>query len=311
MKQIIAAVFCALLAVSVGAQITPERKEELKGQFAHPVSMDEADFYHDAGDGYEIAANPKISADGKRYYFLGYIELPHKSGTSFIARVKHGKGLDAQTIRAFEDIKRRTGSGLEPYFEVQIPKPLLQAYQANARMNMPIGIIGRYTGNTEIIMTTNKRVVIPVVEALALDFNGVYSSIPLPKPKPAPRPVQKQESQTVKVNEDDEVPDDSEPKLGQGPAFQCSKASKHVELMICADKELSRLDLWLYKVYTRARMEHPRSHDGDTGKSSFPLGDDQTRWRTKVRDACIDADCVMTAYQRRVIEIKRKFPYGS
>ncbi len=118
-----------------------------------------------------------------------------------------------------------------------------------------------------------------------------------------------QEAQTVTVTEGDKMPDDNKPELGEGPAYKCSKASKRVEFMICEDKELSRLDLWLYKVYTRARMEHPRSHDGDTGKSSFPLGDDQTKWRIKVRDACKDVACLKAAYENRAIEIKQKFPY--
>ena len=118
-----------------------------------------------------------------------------------------------------------------------------------------------------------------------------------------------QDNQTVTVTEGEKMPDDNKPELGEGPAYKCSKASKRVEFMICEDKELSRLDLWLYKVYTRARMEHPRSHDGDTGKSSFPLGDDQTKWRLKVRDACKDVACVKTAYERRVVELKTKFPY--
>lgn len=93
------------------------------------------------------------------------------------------------------------------------------------------------------------------------------------------------------------------------PAFDCQDASNRVERLICSNHELARLDVELSEIFNLAKGEHPRSINGETGKTSFPLGADQTRWRTKVRDACKDVACVKTAYERRAIEIKTKFPY--
>ena len=105
------------------------------------------------------------------------------------------------------------------------------------------------------------------------------------------------------------IPDRSQAPAAVQPSFDCSKASTRVERLICSDEDLARLDVELLEIYNLAKDEHPRMHDGDTGKSSFPLGADQTRWRTKVRDACKDVACLKTAYERRAIEIKTKFPY--
>lgn len=305
MKNITAAIVLAWFALSGVAQTTAERKEDLKGMFAHPTSMEEANIYHASEDGYAIASSPKITPDGKNYYMLGHVELADKSGEWFIARIKHKASADPRMDRAMREMRQLTGRTKEPYFLVQLSSPLPKSFLSNGRLNAPVGVIGRYVGNTEIPLNLGQMVTMPVVSAVALDFDGVYASTPLPKT--IPKSAQAQPKQTVIVG--DEMPDDKKPDLGEGPAYECSKASKRVELMICSDKELSRLDLWLYRVYTRARLEHPRMHDGDTGKSSFPLGDDQTKWRTKVRDACKDVGCIMTAYESRVIEIKRKFPY--
>lgn len=307
MKEIIIAIALAVASISAIGQTSPERKDELKAQLATPVNIDEASYYHSPGDGYEISASPKITPDSKNYYILGHIEAADEKGGWFLARIKHAGSIDPRMNRAMREMRQLTGRTKEPYFFVQLPGPLHKFFLANARVNGAVGVIGRYVLNSELPFTSGKTETMPVLSAVALDFNGVYASIPLPKP--APRPAQKQEGQTVTVTEGEELPDDKKPELGEGPAYQCSKASKRVEFMICEDKELSRLDLWLFKVFTRAQLEHPRSHDGDTGKSSFPLGDDQTKWRTKVRDACKDVACIKTAYERRVIEIKTKFPY--
>jgi hypothetical protein len=185
-KHIITAVFCALLALSVGAQITPERKEELKGQFAHPVSMDEAGIYHAPGDGYDIAAKPKITPDNQNYYMLGHIEVADEKGGWFVARIKHAGSMDPRMDRAMREMRQLTGRTKEPYFFVQLPKPLAKFFLANARVNGAVGVIGIYVVNSELPFTSGQKVTMPVISAVALDFGGVYSSIPLPKPKMKP-----------------------------------------------------------------------------------------------------------------------------
>lgn len=353
MKNIITAVFLALLAASTGAQITPERKEELKGQFAHPVSMDEAGIYHAPGDGYDIAAKPKITPDNQNYYMLGHIEVADEKGGWFVARIKHAGSMDPRMDRAMREMRQLTGRTKEPYFFVQLPKSLAKFFLANARVNGAVGVIGLYVVNSELPFTSGQKVTMPVISAVALDFDGVYSSIPLPKPKmkatneesaQSPEGVifingrgrvvssgtpNKKELQCVYDLVDKEkgfaegweekvlslckaratIPEKASSPIAAQPSFDCAKASNRVERLICGDEELARLDVKLLEIYNLAKDEHPRSHDGDTGKSSFPLGADQTRWRTKVRDACKDVACLKTAYEHRAIEIKTKFPY--
>ncbi len=93
------------------------------------------------------------------------------------------------------------------------------------------------------------------------------------------------------------------------PSFDCAEASHRVERIICSNQELSRLDAELAEIFGRAQGEHPRMMNGETGSTSFPLGRSQMKWLSSVRNVCKDAACLKTAYQRRAVEIKTKFPY--
>ena len=79
------------------------------------------------------------------------------------------------------------------------------------------------------------------------------------------------------------------------PSFDCAKASTAQEKMICADRELSRLDVELSQAYSRARSQRA-DKDG--------LRKEQTQWlRTNVR-ACTDKPCLADTYKKRITELQ-------
>lgn len=80
-----------------------------------------------------------------------------------------------------------------------------------------------------------------------------------------------------------------------GPAYQCRKAWKRVEHMICADKGLSLLDWELARAYAKARRAV-----GDRAA----LQREEDAWRFEVRDECITKSCVEATYVRRIAELE-------
>ena len=89
----------------------------------------------------------------------------------------------------------------------------------------------------------------------------------------------------------------------QAAGFDCKQAHTRVEKLICADPGLSRLDSELAKDFEAIRQE-TGGVDGQTGKVSFPFGEEQTRWRASVRNKCRDTACLTAAYEARLAKVR-------
>jgi uncharacterized protein YecT (DUF1311 family) len=79
------------------------------------------------------------------------------------------------------------------------------------------------------------------------------------------------------------------------PSFDCSKASNKVEKLICADRDLSRLDVELSKAYQAAR-------DASTDKDQ--LKKDQISW-VKLSRTCEDKACLQSSLEMRLKQLKK------
>lgn len=107
----------------------------------------------------------------------------------------------------------------------------------------------------------------------------------------------------------------------QATSFDCRKAATTIEKLICADKELSRLDELLAKYYKAALVRGectpdtatamritPTSHsclDNPSWWTDLSVRDEQMRW-LRERDVCgRDIACLKTSYRTRIAEVTR------
>jgi uncharacterized protein YecT (DUF1311 family) len=81
------------------------------------------------------------------------------------------------------------------------------------------------------------------------------------------------------------------PTLSFSAGFDCAKAQSKVELLICADPELSALDSELNTAYRQALQQ---------SKHSQQITQVQRRWVKEVRNVCTDALCLKSAYTVRM-----------
>lgn len=80
-----------------------------------------------------------------------------------------------------------------------------------------------------------------------------------------------------------------------GPSFDCTKASTVVEKMICTSPALAAADAQTVAAY-KAKLSASSDPEG--------IKQHQATWRRTVRDACTTPECVTTAYQQRLMELK-------
>lgn len=89
----------------------------------------------------------------------------------------------------------------------------------------------------------------------------------------------------------------------KGPAFSCSFPQSRVEAIICADAELSLLDLELAVTFRKARLNAD-------GLGVYHLYADRKKWRQR-RDQCTAEEntksCVKQSYERRIAELKARY----
>ena len=87
------------------------------------------------------------------------------------------------------------------------------------------------------------------------------------------------------------------PAQAQGPSFNCSRASRPDEVLICQHAELATLDRRMAALYDRLRNTMPPGIRRN-------LIADQTVW-LRGRFACgYDYGCVRNAYQQRIAELQ-------
>jgi uncharacterized protein YecT (DUF1311 family) len=79
------------------------------------------------------------------------------------------------------------------------------------------------------------------------------------------------------------------------PSFDCAKASNGQEKLICADRELSKLDVNLSQAYAKAE-----ENTADKDK----LKKEQLEWIKFSLRACSDKTCLVGTYQKRISELQ-------
>ena len=78
-------------------------------------------------------------------------------------------------------------------------------------------------------------------------------------------------------------------------SFDCSKASKSIDKMVCADDQLSKLDDELNTVYKHALL---------VGASKEEIKQQQLMWLKNIRYTCKDAECLKVKYNERILALK-------
>ena len=73
-----------------------------------------------------------------------------------------------------------------------------------------------------------------------------------------------------------------------GPSFDCTRVTSHVNKTICASPELSALD--------RQLADHYRVLPAQSGSEAPALQREEAQWLREVRDPCPDAACIAQAY---------------
>lgn len=84
----------------------------------------------------------------------------------------------------------------------------------------------------------------------------------------------------------------------QAASFDCGKATTKVEKLICADETLSALDGELAETYKIATYKTAQKNERQVEN----IRQTQKQW-LKVRNGCHDADCLETAYIKRIHEL--------
>jgi uncharacterized protein YecT (DUF1311 family) len=80
------------------------------------------------------------------------------------------------------------------------------------------------------------------------------------------------------------------------PSFDCSKASTKAELLICSSKDVSEADVKLARAYEE-------STKASADKASLKRA--QLSWVRNERDTCEGVQCLLLAYQNRLIQLAR------
>lgn len=89
------------------------------------------------------------------------------------------------------------------------------------------------------------------------------------------------------------------PAAAGDPSFDCDTARKPVERLICADDELSALDLALARAYAGALARAPASRVGSLKAA-------HSAWRREMMQCEKDSDaraCTLAAYQDRLAQM--------
>lgn len=84
------------------------------------------------------------------------------------------------------------------------------------------------------------------------------------------------------------------------PSFDCAKAEKHAEKLVCGDNGLSQLDREVARLYALAS-------DALNAMPGFEeLLTGQRKWRAE-RNTCFDTDCLVEMYVRRIHHLRQSY----
>ena len=82
------------------------------------------------------------------------------------------------------------------------------------------------------------------------------------------------------------------------PSFDCAKATKNAERMICSNKELAAADVKMAEAYKKVFHKSSKT-------ALAALKREQNNWRKNVRDVCVDTVCMLSVYQDRISQLSR------
>ncbi|MFC3530905.1 lysozyme inhibitor LprI family protein [Vogesella facilis] len=80
------------------------------------------------------------------------------------------------------------------------------------------------------------------------------------------------------------------------PSFNCGKADQWYEKLICSDQELAGLDIEMVRLFKQ--LQSRSGADVQTIKIS------QADWRKKVRNLCLDRNCLIDSYNERIKQLR-------
>ena len=80
------------------------------------------------------------------------------------------------------------------------------------------------------------------------------------------------------------------------PSFDCLKSNSGQDRLVCSNKDLSKLDVQLSVLYSKARS--------NTFKKDA-IKKEQIQWYKYQRNACADIECLSNAYQSRIFELSQ------
>jgi hypothetical protein len=118
-----------------------------------PANFDEARKAYDALNGFRLAQEPKIRADGKSYAVFGKVYRADDQTAVFMGKVI---GLNDRSN----------------FVGVKVPKELEALYFEKARINASFTVVGTYTKNLPIVLTTGEHEQMPVLEAQYLELGS-------------------------------------------------------------------------------------------------------------------------------------------
>ncbi len=96
----------------------------------------------------------------------------------------------------------------------------------------------------------------------------------------------------------DSAPNAQTKPTSSTPSFDCTKAVRKSEQLICGNPELASLDSKLDQTY-KLKL------NATSNEASFALKTSQRVWVRSQRDACNDVPCLVTAYKQRIEDLSK------
>lgn len=148
-------------------------------------------------------------------------------------------------------------------------------------------------GDSAIKQDNNVTVVPDPKRTPAIEPNsGAVVSAPLPPAQPQPEPIVDSRADVRQSYDQNTF----------APSFDCSKAASGQEKLICADRDLSKLDVDLNIAYLKAK---------DISSDKAKLRETQLHWLKYSRNACSDKNCLKQSYKQRIEELGSTASAGS
>ncbi|AEV26392.1 uncharacterized protein conserved in bacteria, putative lipoprotein [Azospira oryzae PS] len=80
------------------------------------------------------------------------------------------------------------------------------------------------------------------------------------------------------------------------PSFDCGRADKWYEKLICSDAELATLDVEMVRLFRQLQSR--------SGSDEQVINASQVDWRNRVRNVCPDRTCLVVSYSERIKQLR-------